>query len=519
MQDNLKPNTFLILFFAALAGAVSFFSFPVLLVLALAVCLICVFRREAKTPEEKKFITLVFCLATAIHILISMSILAYGRFSAVGSDFLGDAMNFESIGLYIKEFVSGIPVSSRLWGESLVTVQWLRDVWQGYDINLTNIYSIPSVSYWYGYLNILWGESFLAPKILNGLLWAIASFWIYLFFRDRFTARGIKFGLCLMLFYPTYMLISSSGLKDSLLFFLLTAIVFATHMLEKGGHRGFALLVLLSVLALQYLMNKMNINRCEFFATTVLLISVIAVLWNPRLWLFFGGVIIPASYLLNQLREYVLAVVLIFSFSILLRNISIKKIAVGFLIIFVFLTVVSGGKFLSDAYRRSSSALENSIWSLITQNYNTAYGATPYYIYPPKAYSMVGKANPMSLPELAVSYLNGLRYVFLEPTPWRFRAYHTVVMFPETLIIWFLIPFMALGAIMMLKMNRRMALVVILFLFIMTTILALGQGNMGTLVRTRIMVMIWCFMIAGIGLSAASHWIGRKKSNITGSSN
>lgn len=504
MSENLfKSKSYFFIAFGVLIGLCATFSLPILLVLCLSVYVVFVFRKNATTLEEKEFITYVCVLAIGIRVLISLFILGYGMYFGTGSDIFGDAMGYEGVGVYIKEAVTGIPIKRDLWGDNLIAVSWLREIWP--EINLkSEYYTVPGVSYWYGYLNTLWGLSFLAPKILNGLMWTIGSFWIYLFFRDRYFESGTKFGLLIILFLPSSLIFSSSGLKDSLLFLLITSIIYSSHMLERSNHRCYAT----SALLISFLLNMLNllvIENISFFLISVFILSIMMVTWNNKYWLFWGLLIICSGLLLPKVRSYVYYFVLIFSFFILINKLDFKRI-----IVYIFLiTILTSSIFQETLYRNLflhfKVASKHIISSSILTNYNTARGNTAYHIYPEKYYANIETRDTVTYPEVFIAYLSGLRYVFFEPNPWSFRTPRVIIMFPETCFVWFFMPFIILGTIIILRKNKKITLSIILFLFLTTSLLALGQGNMGTLVRTRWTVMPWYFMIGAIGLNAKFH--------------
>lgn len=517
MHNLFKSKTLFLIFFGILIGIFAIFSLATLIVLGLSVYLIYACRRHAITPEEKKFITYACSLAIVLRIALSSFNLGYGIFSGMGSDIFGDAMSYEGVGAYIKELVTGIPIRSGIWGDNLACFLWLRKIWQVVNSNLGGLYTIPGVAYWYGYFNILWGLSFLAPKILNGLMWVIGSFWIYLFFRERFTKAWTKFALLPALFLPSSLIFSSSGLKDSLVFLFISAIIFSSHVLERSNHRGYAALALLITPLLNKNLTYFGTAASSFFLISVFIISIMIVTWNNRCWLFWGFLIITGGLLLPTLRPYVHFFVLLFGLSLLVRKINFKKIFIGVFIISVFSSIVLGAGIWDNLFTRFKTELRYKISESVLQSYNTAYGNTAYHIYPEKFYVNIETRDTITYPEVFLSYLNGLRYVFLEPAPLTFKEKISVAMFPETCLMWFFSPFIILGNIVMLRINRQAAIVTILFLLIVTSLLALGQGNMGTLIRIRHMIMPWYFMIGILGLNAACSWIFKSKSTTAGS--
>jgi hypothetical protein len=502
----------LLILLGLLIGLSTIFSFPVVLTMALAFYLVYVCRKNTTGAQEKKFVTYACILAIGLRVLISIFILTYGRYSGAGSDIFGDAMTYDGVGAYIKELATGAPFKKILWGDNLITVLWLRQAWPDINMQLSGGYTVPNISYWYGYLHMFWGESFLAAKILNGLMWVMGSFWLYVFFRERFVNAKIKYGLIVCLFTPSALIFSSSGLKDSLLFFLIVSIIFSSHMLERSKHRGYAFFALLATPALGKFMNHIGMAQSSFLLTTIFIISVMVVAYNNACWPFWGTLIISSGLLLPTLRPYINYLVILYALSLLLRKIHVTRICIGILTLVIIALFIFKANLLGSAYNHIREQIQNRASESVLQSFNTAYGNTAYRIYPEKFYANIDKRGIINYPEMLVSFVNGLRYLFLEPTIFSFELPVAAIMLPEVLFMWLLAPFIILGGIVILRINPMAAASTLLFLFIITTILALGQGNMGTLIRTRCMIMPWYFMIGVLGLNAANSNLFKQKS-------
>lgn len=515
----LEPRSILFVFFGIAAGIFSIFSLPTLFVLLLSGCLLSVFRKRCDTPEEKRFITYACGLAIAARIVISLIILGFGKSKGLITDSIGDAGTYEAVGMYIKELLLRVPVKDDLGGvNTQIIIAWLRKTWQGNDMRLLGQYTVPGISYWYAYFYTFLGPSFLATKVLNGILWTVGSFLLYLFFRQRFTRAGIKLGLLMVLFFPSYLIFSSSGLKDSLLFFLVMATVFSVHRLESTNHRWYAFCILLGALVLDKDISHIDVSTVSFFLILVLIISACILAWKGNAWVFYGGVIFSSILLLPMMRSYVHYFVLFFAFCMLfVERVTVRKIIIGsFLVITTasFLVIFRSALVVAF-FNRLHAALVSLVSFSALQSYNSAFGNTAYLVYPPDFYANVKALDSVSLVSLFFSFLNGLRYVFFEPTPWTFKSSSAALLFPEALTMFFLSPFIVVGAIFLIRKNLRMALITMIFLFSVTMLLALGQANMGTLVRIRAMVFPWYFMLGAVGLRLAYAYVRRPR-GITG---
>lgn len=481
-------------------GILSFLDFPLFVAILLAIGLLYICVKDTPDEAERKFLLRVLFLAIVIRMALSFFILLTAWHTRVGSDILGDARPYEGVGAYIKELATGRRILSGLWGENFMHVRWLREVWRGIDGKLGDIYSVPSVAYWYGFLYSFWGLDFLAPKVLNGLFWVLGSFWLYLFFQGRYgKTAGLKIGLVFSLFLPSALLVTASGLKDSLLFLLIISIIFSAHRIEMSGHRFYGIFSSLSALFLCAALSALSFIKISFFLIALVIIIFVIVLSKWKNWFFYGLLMISSSILLSTIREHVYIIALIFGFLILInRRFSLKGF-LCFILILIFSFLLLTGR---SSPAKADKILRKIMVTSVTQNYNTAYGNTAFQIFPKRFYLDLGAASSITYPEFLLSYFNGLRHVFTEPVPWRYRSFFAIFMFPEVFFLWLMIPCFLAGFVCAYKINRAMTIATGIFFGALVSLLALGQGNIGTLVRIRMMVMPWYFMFGGMGLYA-----------------
>ena len=73
----------------------------------------------------------------------------------------------------------------------------------------------------------------LTIKFLNGLLGVLVGLWIYYFIRDSIPCQAAKWGLMLCLFFPSLLLWSITGLKDTFCMFLIVMVLFLSKSIVK----------------------------------------------------------------------------------------------------------------------------------------------------------------------------------------------------------------------------------------------------------------------------------------------
>ncbi len=93
----------------------------------------------------------------------------------------------------------------------------------------------------------------------------------------------------------------------------------------------------------------------------------------------------------------------------------------------------------------------------------------------------------------------GLIYLMFAPFPWQISKISQLVILPETLLWWALIPMMISGLIYTVKHKFRAAIPIIIFSLMLTISYSIFQGNVGMLYRQRIQIQVFLFMFIAVG--------------------
>jgi len=89
---------------------------------------------------------------------------------------------------------------------------------------------------------------------------------------------------------------------------------------------------------------------------------------------------------------------------------------------------------------------------------------------------------------------------WLAPFPWQMGSLGQISGLFEMIVFYLLLPCMFYGIKFIIRNNAKQGLYIVLYIFIMGFILALIEGNIGTLFRHRAMILPFCFIPIAIGL-------------------
>jgi 4-amino-4-deoxy-L-arabinose transferase-like glycosyltransferase len=112
-----------------------------------------------------------------------------------------------------------------------------------------------------------------------------------------------------------------------------------------------------------------------------------------------------------------------------------------------------------------------------------------------------GREYDVSTPTGALTALpTGLVYLLFAPFPWAISGLRQVLVLPETLVWYALMPAFVRGVIYTMRNRLRSALPILVFAASLTAAYALMQGNVGTAYRQRTQVTMFFFIFMGVGL-------------------
>jgi len=92
-----------------------------------------------------------------------------------------------------------------------------------------------------------------------------------------------------------------------------------------------------------------------------------------------------------------------------------------------------------------------------------------------------------------------LLVTWLAPFPWQIKSAQQVIAMPEMVFFYLLIPFIFHGVNFILRNKIKQGTLIILYVSFISCILAMIEGNIGTLFRHKAMILPFCFILAAIG--------------------
>lgn len=107
-----------------------------------------------------------------------------------------------------------------------------------------------------------------------------------------------------------------------------------------------------------------------------------------------------------------------------------------------------------------------------------------YLIYPAHCYQGVS----CSLLDFAGAYAKGMYYAFFSPFPWQVESKLQLMAYPQQVMWYFMAPFIIYGLYLGIQKNRIFTIMIMLYTFLIFSILAVVQGNIGALFRHKDMV-------------------------------
>jgi len=305
-------------------------------------------------------------------------------------------------------------------------------------------------SYFISFLYFFIEENPLVPLFLNCILGAFCIFFIYSIANQIFDYKIARLSAIFVAFWPSLFLWSTQNLRESITLFLVSVFIW----------------------------------------------SVVSILFRFRLSYLIIGIV--SFYSVSRIRPPV--------FYILLLSFIV---AVLFFLLF---------------YQRKSFLLASAILilSLIFSNFNFIESCLKYYFPYTGKDSIFNTINYLRqvrtisagsafLADFEISNIFtflmflplGLLYAFFSPFPWQMLKISQITAVIEMFLWYFLIKFAFVGGKVALGYinKRKQVLFILVFVILGFIILALTEGNVGTLFRHRAFIWPFCLMFSAAGIN------------------
>lgn len=220
------------------------------------------------------------------------------------------------------------------------------------------------------------------------------------------------------------------------------------------------------------------------FFTISLIWAIVKLRRKFRFYLIF--IIICATTVLSILRDFLVPILYFFVLPCAMLCASKhKKIIIAFLLV-LGICIIYGSKLRNPDF----FTLEGFLRWLMQKRTDRAYGNLAFF-------SSWDITNiPRFILFLPVSFLMAI----FAPFPWQLGSLSQIASLPEMLLFYYFIPAMFLGIKMLVTNEIKEGWVLIVYIFTIAFILALIEGNVGTLFRHRAIILPIYFVFIGIGM-------------------
>lgn len=443
-----------LLLLGVFAGALSFLLpdlFLILLVLIVIYACICL---RYHSEDEKKFILSVFTLGIALRIVFV--ILYYYFFLLRGNmDILGpDGEGYQARGWYISRFLTGnsiyaIPGPEQIFFDYPSMVEYYSG-----QVPDWRLYQVGVFSYLIAFIYAIFGYVPLLIKFINAVLSVSTAMIVYELGKDLFGKAVGKVSMAIVAFLPSIFVFSLTSTRDPLVIFLLTLSIYLLTKYYKTKNFIYLIFLLLTVTGIYFIRIIVFKPLILVIVISLSLILKIKVRW--KLFLLLGLILV---------------------------------------------TLFSGYK---------NELLKYFDLAEIT-NPHIGYINTPgnnYKIFADEYYTRTKDIRSISPSELSVAFLKGLFHALFEPLPWKISSKREFFGILQVYLLFVFFPFFILGLILSLRYKLKQTYTSLIYILVFCSILAIGEGNVGTVFRHRDMLMPF-FVIFGV--AGVYNFLGKTK--------
>ncbi|MFA5388603.1 MAG: hypothetical protein WC312_02480 [Candidatus Omnitrophota bacterium] len=308
--------------------------------------------------------------------------------------------------------------------------------------------TLGAFDFWNAIVYFFSGKSPLCVIFINSLASSLTAVFIYYITLQLYDKRAARISALLTAFWPSLFIWSIQDLKEPLSIFLIVVLVWAIIQLKTRFRLHLIFIMILASLALK----ELRFVSFFIFYALIFPVSLILFLWDKHKLLFIFIIILASVIAATCVYEYIMK-------------------------------FLPGGK--------NSFSLIEYIYKMRTFR---TYGNTAFL-------SSLDITNPLSLILFAPL---AIFVAWLAPFPWQLGSMSQVMVIPEMIVYYLLLPAMFIGWSFIMKHKAREGGIVVLYIAIMMLVLAFIEGNIGTLFRHRAMVLPFVFVLIGIGLEKKS---------------
>ncbi len=314
---------------------------------------------------------------------------------------------------------------------------------------LGHIYTVNAYTFYLyivAFFHYLFGFSPVSVTFINCLFSVLTGIVYYFIGKEISGDRPARVAAIMIVFFPSLIIWSIENLKDPMFIFLTGIILLAFMKLIKTDRMRYWAL-LFAALLLQSLVR-------------------------PKLIVLEAGIALWACFFYMQLKK-----------KLRLKHLFIMIICAA------MIWPVLGPKL--DAFRNEIIRYHRGVAA--TAGFN-------YRIYDDWIYDTNVDYGRVSNFEFLSAASKGWAHFFLEPFPWNLRSALSIIVFPQMVIWYIILPFSVIGFFLKLKSHKRITVALSAFFLLVGTILAMTGGNIGTDFRIRDMLSPLVILFSAIGL-------------------
>ena len=354
-----------------------------------------------------------------------------------------------ALAIVLNIFAADSAFAAAFWGDSGtydIGGYQLSLMWSGESMAagyLSRMVSGYGWAYFVGAIYFVFGRNQLLVQLLNGLIGAITVLVIYAIAARLFGRPTARWAALFMAFFPQMVFWSTGMYKDPAVLLCIAVAMYAAIGLRDRPSPGMIVL---------FVVAEVVLTMLRFYVAY---------------FVFFGAI---ATFVFGKRRGTVRLV-----------------ITYGVLVL-----VLYGA--LDIAVRRET--LEQQATYLTLERLQTTREDQAMW-----GKSGFGQEYDVSTPTGALAALPiGLAYLLFAPFPWAVSSVRQLLVLPETLVWYALMPAFVRGLSFAIKKHFRAVLPIVVFATSLTVAYAIMQGNVGTAYRQRTQVSMFFFIFMAVGI-------------------
>lgn len=437
---------------AGIALAITYILSPMTVWLSVAMVPLFVFAGWGLPREERRWVWSLLACGLAVRLLAIIVLLLatdhyYGNFASFFFDDDGRASKLRST--------------------------WMRNAWLGLPIEPFAYHAFARDYGWTSYLNVIaYLQYLLGPApygihLLNTGFFMAAAVTLHRLARRAYGPLAACFGLAFLLFSPGLVLWSVSAMKESLQYLVLAVSVVAAIAALRGG-------------------------------------------WGARRVISAGLAVVAFAALWTVKREIALltlatiAIGAAVAFVIRWRNLLLASP-----VILAIVAIVAWAALQQAPVQERAAALISRAVTLHIGHVNTT--GHGFKLLDDRFYSdfyyLPGFDQSLSPPEVARFVVRALVSLVLVPLPWQSFSRSEILFVPAQMFWYCLLALAAAGVVTALRRDALVTAVLIVGLALFGAARAVSEGNIGTLVRHRDILLPFLAWLSGVGAARGFAWL------------